>query len=255
VSVSVEAVEDASSTLLGFVPGARSHTIVAAGPDEAGVEAVAIWRVGPLGQAVGAWVVALDPTAASATTVAIDSTDFPATVESAGTEPDLAAILALCAGDLVVDWDPATIASTLDRIAAFVGAEAVATLRGHARPLTALVAEIVERRDAYQAAFEAFGRTSRSKPSPLLWPDLPPEDPSLLAKTLLGDARISGATPIAYALALATALRRVIRAWQEVETVRLRRSALRDLAEAEPLPPRWLGLLRQAAGGDGAEGR
>nr|CAH05239.1 hypothetical protein [Micromonospora echinospora] len=208
------------------MPGARGHVVLSFGPDDAGEQALAIWKLGPTGQANGAWILSLN--------------DLPESRDH------LLRVFRLVQGWCLVDWRVETAVSHLDQLRPWVPTGLVEGLRGHVVGIPALIDEIREQRQRYAEAVEEYRSGTRSKILPLEWNVTVPEDED--AERLLTPAVPDGAAPVAaQALKVAGAVRRTAALWQDTEQVRYRRSFLRTFGEPQLLPPQWLASLRTAA--------
>ncbi|MDG4810612.1 DUF6218 family protein [Micromonospora sp. WMMD1120] len=209
---------------IDYVPGARGHAVLAVGPDADGAEAVAVWRLSPTGRAGGAWVVRLDDVAK---------------------EDQLLHIMWMLQGRCLVGWDPETPVAILESVAHVLPPELVSTLRGHVLTVPELLTEIIDHRSAYAEAVDRQRALSKSKLAPLAWPSEVPDHEDLAIRLAV---QPRAASPVAgTALALTAAVTRTAQVWQDTEQARYRRKYLRALGEPQPLPPRWLAVLRAAA--------
>ena len=219
------------STAMDHVPGVRGHVVLAKGDDQTG-EALAVWRVGPTGQAGGAWITPMD-----------------LVHDDAGRSRQ---IFDLLRDRCLVDWDGKRSAGVLDRVADLLPPGLAARMASNILLFPDLINEVAEQRRRLESTVEAYRAQTTSKILPLVWPQDIPEDAQQARQLVTGNTPL-GASPVATeALALAGTLQRVCQLWQDTEQVRHRRSYLRDLGTPEPLPPTWLARLRAAAGpGDG----
>lgn len=222
----MEASENELSVPVDYVPGARGHGVLAVGPDSDGGEALAVWRLSPTGRAGGAWVLRFD--------------EF-------GRDPaQLLRVMSMLQGRCLVDWDEAMPTGVLARISEFLPAELLTTVQGNILTIPELLAEISEHRSTYAVAVEQHRANAKSKVAPLAWPTEVPDQQELLAWA--DRAHAMAASPVAAkALALTAAVASTAELWQDTEQARYRRVYLRSLGDAQPLPPRWLARLREAA--------
>jgi hypothetical protein len=223
----VGAPEHELSIPMDYVPGARGHAVLAIGRDEAGAEALAVWRVGVTGSAVGAWVLPFD-------TLQQDSAH-------------LQRLMNLVRDRCLVDWDRATPTGIVGRLTGLLPAELAAAMQRNVLAIPDLLQEVTEQRSVIAAAAEDYRRTAKSKIAPLVWPAEVPEQSELMYWATR--AQRAAVSPVAVsALAVAAGLAQTAQLWQDTEQVRYRRRYLRSLGEPQPLPPRWLARLRAAAG-------
>lgn len=223
----VEPVDDEVTAAVDYLPGVRGHAVVTMGQGADGGEALAVWRLGPTGRAVGAWVFASH--------ALVDEGDL------------LGRVIESLFGRCLVDWTADGPAQALEQIAAVVPSAAVAALRDSLVVIPDLLAEITELRQRYAGALEAHRATAKSKFGPLVWAREVP-DGFDAARRSLTPALSGVASPVAaQALGIAGALERAVELWQDTEQARYRRSYLRSLGEVQALPPRWMARLRAAA--------
>lgn len=214
-----------------FVRGARGHAVLAIGPDSDGTEALAMWRLGPTGHADGAWLMRFD--------------EIHEGVERLGQ------IVALLQDRCVIDWDRDVPVKVIDRIVDLVPAHIVDALRANVIEIPDVLVEIAEQRSSHADAVDRHRATttSKSKIAPLTWPSEVPTPQELAERSRR--TPWESAPPVAVtALQVSAAVARAAQLWQETEQARYRREYLRALGEPQPLPPRWLARLRQAAGAE-----
>ncbi|MET7750411.1 DUF6218 family protein [Micromonospora sp. NPDC005367] len=222
----MEAFESELSVPLDYVLGARGHGVLAVGPGSDGGEALAVWRLSPTGRAGGAWVVRFD--------------------ELARDPAQLRRIMSMLQGRCLVDWDETMPTDILARISEFLPAELLTTLQGNILTIPELLAEISEHRSIYAAAVEQHTASTKLKTVPLAWPSEVPDQQELLGWA--DQAHAGAASPVAVkALSLTAAVANTAELWQDTEQTRYRRVYLRSLGDPQPLPPRWLARLRDAA--------
>ncbi|MFE9958147.1 DUF6218 family protein [Micromonospora sp. NPDC005299] len=228
----VEAHEDELSAQMDYVPGARGHAVLAVGRDESGSDALAIWRLGVTGQAVGAWVLGLD---------LLDERNSY-----------FQRLMELLRDRCLVVWSSDTSAGVLDKLAGHMPARLSAAMRRNVLVLADLLEEVAEHRALIAAAAEEYRQTAKSKVAPLVWPTEIPDYSELMSRAV--GVQRSAASPVAAsALALTTGLAQIVQLWHDTEQVRYRRPHLRSFGDPRPLPPRWLARLRAAV--EGAEQR
>jgi hypothetical protein len=222
MTLASQAADDGLVAAADYVPGVRGHAVIAIGLDADGGEAIAIWRLGPTGVPVGAWVMSLD--------TARENPD------------DLRGIMTMMRGRCLVGWSTDDPVRTLDRLAAVLPPAVISGLASGVVAIPDLLAEIAEQRTRYADALEQYRSITKSKIVPLEWSrEIPP--PHTLTPRHLG-----AASPVAgQALAVAGALHAAIGLWQDTESVRYRRPYLRQLGQPQALPPRWVARLRSAA--------
>lgn len=233
---SVSSNEDLSVPV-DYVPGVRGYAILVAGRggdgDSAGdgeradAEAIAIWRLGATGHAVGAWTLRLD--------------DIEADPQH------LRDVMNLLRDRCLVDWDADRPDAALRRIEPWLPADLVSALRANLLFLPDLLQEVREHRRVCAEAVEQHRITTKSAIVPLAWSVELPEDQAR-ARRMLTPAPTAAAPVAVEALTLAGTVRRAVELWQDTEQTRYRRTYLRSLGEVQPLPPRWLAALRTAAG-------
>jgi hypothetical protein len=222
-------VEDELAVPVEHVPGARGHFVLAVGANVDDAEALAVWRLGPTGRPVGAWVIR-----------------FGDMVRKAD---HLNRVIGGQRGRCLVDWNSDIPAAALDKIARHLPATLIRALAASIVVIPDLLKEISEYRQRYTDAVESHRSTNKSKIVALSWAREVPGDPDT-ARQVLTAHRQSAASPVAgEAIRLAGALERAIDLWQDTEQVRYRRSYLRSFGEPQSLPPLWLTNLRAAAQG------
>ena len=221
----VDALEDELSVQMDYVPGARGHAVLGVGRDGSGDEALAIWRLGVTGRAVGAWVLRLDQ---------LDERNS-----------EFQKLMELLRDRCLVGWDRDTPTSILDKLAGHMPARLSAAMRRNILMLPDLLAEVAEHRTLIAAAADDYRKTAKSKVAPLVWPTEVPDHSELMSRAA-GVQRQGASEVAASALALSTGLAAVAQLWQDTEQVRYRRRYLRSLGEPRTLPPRWLARLRAA---------
>jgi hypothetical protein len=219
---------DAELTLpVDYVPGVRGHGVLAVGRDADGAESLAVWKLGPTGQAGGAWVISFS--------------------EAEADTDRLRRIFGMVQGRSLVDWaidGPLGIATKLSGL---LPADVVGDFCSHPLDIPSLLREIGEHREAYAEALERHRPTTKSKIAPLQWTEEIPDDLETVRDALTPPISTGAAPVVAQALAVAGAVRRAVELWQDTEQARYRRTYLRSLGEPQPLPPRWLATLRAAA--------
>ncbi|GAB3803109.1 DUF6218 family protein [Micromonospora zhanjiangensis] len=224
MTISVETPDNELSIPFDYVPGARGHAVLAAGEDESGSAALAVWRLGATGQAVGAWVLSMSA-------VRRDNEEFQQ-------------VMNLIRDRSLVAWDADSPMEVIGRIAPELPASLVESLRRNVLLIPDLLAEIAEQRAAITLAADEYRRTASSKVAPLMWPT---DIPSPAELRVVADEMQHPAAPVvAKALGLSAGLARVAQLWQETEQVRARRRYLRTLGDPQLLPPRWLESVRAA---------
>ncbi|MFX0594950.1 DUF6218 family protein [Melissospora conviva] len=208
-------------------PGVRGHVLFAVGPGGDGADALGLWRVGPTGRPDGAWVLTF--------------------AEITETPQRLASLLATVSGRCLVDWSDETAGSTLERLTGLLPSDRLDALRDSLIVVPDLLAEIVEQRAGYDRLVAERATATRRKAVELPWPT----EPGDVGRLQAAATRIAAtaASPVAAsALARTAAVNHLAELWHETERVRCRRKHLLALGEPQPLPPRWLGRLRAAAG-------
>lgn len=222
------------SVPMDYVPGARGYAILAAGRDGDGdgAEAIAIWRLGATGHAVGAWIFRLDE---------LD--------ELEADRERLLNVLSLLQDRCLVDWDADRPDAVLRRIEPWLPVDLVSVLRSNMLFIPDLLEEIREHRRICAEAVERHRPHTNSKLVPLAWSIELPDDQEQARRLLTPSPQPAAAPVAAEALALAGSVRRAVELWQDTEQTRYRRAYLRSLGEAQPLPPRWLATLRTAGAG------
>ncbi|MGD9525308.1 DUF6218 family protein [Pseudonocardia sp.] len=210
---------------------APGSAVLAAGEDEFGQPAVAVWQVSPDGHLTGAWVVPErdaynDPAAARRLLVSIERRALAAT--PAGAVDETVARLTGAAGiDTGRWWDKQL----------FFPVEAFQEVLGRRAEFEATV-----------AAIRGGGRTV----APLEWertfsPDDRPTTISDLAR-LAGIAAPAGAPVVVEALRTSRVLQWLIGLWTRTEQPKNRRDYLRDKhGEPDALPPAWLDAVLTAS--------
>jgi hypothetical protein len=224
---SVESVNDLAVPDLDHVQGVTGHLVVVEGEDHTGNPAVAVWHVSATGLPVGAWirpasVLARDPAAADE-------------------------LLRLTSHRALFGWDTEPGRRLWDMLGRWAGQDRVAD--PVAVLLPDVLADIAERRRAYEKAVEEHRGQSKSKPNPLIWSrDVPVAStwPDFVQAARL--PRPAAASPVAVeALHLVRAVAWAVELWHQTETVRSRRAYLTyRFGPASVLPPAWEGQLRQA---------
>ncbi|MGA3541317.1 DUF6218 family protein [Micromonosporaceae bacterium DT194] len=208
-------------------PAVRGHVLLAVGPDGDGADALGIWRVGPTGRPDGAWVLTF--------------------AEITETPQRLTSLLATVSGRSLVDWSDEAAGATLDRLAGLFPSDRLDALRSSLIVVPDLLAEIVEQRAGYDRLVAEQATAIRRKVVELPWPTEPGDVGRLQVSATRTAA--AAATPVAAsALSLTAAVAHLAELWHDTERVRCRRKHLLALGEPQPLPPRWLGRLRAAAG-------
>ncbi|MFG1916766.1 DUF6218 family protein [Micromonospora sp. NPDC048898] len=226
MSIGIEAPENELSIPIEYVPGVRGHAVLAVGPDSAGSDALAVWRLGPTGLAGGAWVVPFDE-------IDRDPEQFRR-------------IMWNVQDRCLIDWDRQTPVAVLARIADVVPAELLSRLAETILSIPELLEEISTHRSTYSTAVEQHRARVKSKIAPLAWATPMPDQEHLGAWAIKD--RFASASPVAAtALAVTAAVARTAQLWQDTEQARYRRTYLRSLGEPQPLPPLWLAQLRKAA--------
>jgi Family of unknown function (DUF6218) len=222
--------EDADDGLVAtadYVPGVRGHAVVAIGPDADRREAIAVWRLGPTGVAVGAWVMPLDIAR-----------------ENPG---DLHGIMTMVRGRCLVGWGTDDAVRTLDRLEDVLPPTVMSALASGVVAIPDLLVEIAEHRARYAEALEQYRSATKSKIIPLVWSREVPLDVEIARETLT-PRHVGAASPVAaQALEVTGALYAAIGLWQDTESLRYRRPYLRSLGLPLALPPRWMTRLRSAA--------
>lgn len=200
----------------------RGFAVLCAGPNEHDEPAIAVWHIAVGGAFTGAWIM---PQARVAT-------------------PDAArrALILLERRPLLV-WAPEPPLSVLAGLIADAGLPADTAEPWRAN-LCLVRAGLSHIRDA-RAAHAAVVHDQPTAAAALQWQyDLPATDPTELADFLPAVRRAAprSAAPVAYAaLEIATAARWCLQAWQDTESVRLRRPILRQqFGPEQPAPPPWL---------------
>ncbi|MEU7754294.1 DUF6218 family protein [Micromonospora sp. NPDC049171] len=226
MSIGIEAPENQLSIPIEYVPGVRGHAVLAVGPDSAGSEALAAWRLGPTGLAGGAWVMSFDQ------------------IER---DPEqLRRIMWNVQDRCLIDWNSQTPVTVLERIADVIPAELLSRLADTVLTIPELLEEISTHRSAYSAAVEQHRTRVKSKIAPLAWATQMP-DQEHLGTWAIRDRSATASPVAAAALAVTAAVARTAQLWQDTEQARYRRTYLRSLGEPQPLPPLWLAQLRKAA--------
>ena len=225
MTIALESRDADSGGALDYLPGVRGHAVLVTGPGADGEEALAVWALGALGTATGAWVLPL-----------------------AELDGSLFAVMKMVRGRCLVGWTEQSATDSLEKVEAALPAALVTRLRAGGLAIPSLLAETREHRTRCTAALTAYSATAASKIAPLKWArDLPDEGDEAAA---LSPRHVYAASPVAAtALTLARSLSRAIDLWQETEEARYRRPYLRSLGEQQLLPPRWLARLRAAESG------
>lgn len=206
-----------------YVPGVRGYAVLTAGPDEAGHDSLAVWRLGSTGQAVGAWVLRLDHAA-----------DDPGLLRS---------VLTSLTGRAVVDWTADAPAAALERVTPLLGDDTTTALAARIVLIPDLLTEIAEHRVRYAEALEAYRAGAKSKIAPFTWTSEVPATPQE-AREQLSPEQPAAASPVAAAaLTIAGAVERAVELWTDTEQIRYRRPYLRVLGDPQVLPPRWRARL------------
>lgn len=207
----------------GAGPGARGHVVVAVDADTTGTRSAAVWHVTCDGALSGAWV-------------------FP---YPDGLDVDSARLLLLLAERrALVGFRVDEALGHLQRAADVLGTVLPRAFADGALDLAVLSEETTTARRKLAEAVIERGRNTGSKLQQLDWsariPDTFPANPITTLETL-GLAVPDGPPVVVKALGSARALRWHIRAWQETESVRVRRKYLHPYGgpEARPLPPNW----------------
>jgi hypothetical protein len=227
MTLAADAGDDEQITAIDYVPGVRGHAVITVGPDGDGAEALAVWRLGPTGVAVGAWILSLDA-----------ARNDPAALHG---------IMTMLRGRCLVGWSADDSVKSLHRVAGLVAPTMIDRLSDGVVTIPDLLAEIAECRKRYLGTLERYRSTTKSKIVPLTWARDVPLDVQA-ARLALTPHRAWTASPVAaQAVALAGALHQAIGLWQDTEGLRYRRSYLRSLGQPRALPPRWMARLRSAA--------
>ena len=214
-----------------YVPGVRGFAVLVVGPDGDGDEALAIWRLGATGHAVGAWIFRLGQVEANL--------------------GRLLNVLALLRDRCVVDWDADRPDAALRRIEPWLPADQVPAFRSNRLFLPDLLSQVREHRKTCAEAVERHRLNTKSALVPLSWGVDLPEDPAG-ARRVLAPSPVAAVPVAAEALSLVGSVRRAVELWQDTEQTRYRRTYLRSLGEVRPLPSNWLAALRAAADGTAA---
>lgn len=214
-----------------YVPGARGYAVLVAGRDGGGHEAIAIWRLGVTGHAVGAWIFRLDDLA----------TD----------QERLLNVVSLLRDRCVVDWKADRPDAVLRLLEQWLPVDLVTALRSNRLFIPDLLCEVREHRRACVEAVERHRPNTKSTLAPLAWSVELPDDLAQ-ARLVLTPSPMTAVPVAAEALTLVGTVRRAVELWQDTEQTRYRRAYLRSLGEVQPLPPRWLAVLRRAADGTAA---
>lgn len=203
----------------------RGLAVLCSGRTEFSQPAIAVWHIALSGAFTGSWVMP----------------------QAQVGEADAARLaLILLERRALLAWDPeqplAVLAGLID--AAGLLADTANPWEEHLCRVSEALSQIQRARAAHEAALK-----DQPNAAPLHWKlALPLTDPAALADFLPAVRRAAphSAAPVTYnALELATVARWCLHAWQETETVRLRRPVLcQQFGPEQPAPPAWIAALR-----------
>jgi hypothetical protein len=129
MTLAADAGDDEQITAIDYVPGVRGHAVITVGPDGDGAEALAVWRLGPTGVAVGAWILNLDA-----------ARNDPAALHG---------IMTMLRGRCLVGWSADDSVKSLHRVAGLVAPTMIDRLSDGVVTIPDLLAEIAECRKRY----------------------------------------------------------------------------------------------------------
>ena len=210
---------------------APGSAVLAAGEENTGRQAVAVWQISPEGHPTGSWVVAQE--------------DAYGKVDAARQ------LLVNIERRALVAADPDTLDDVVSRLTAVAGIDADGWWPKQCFSPTDAFTDVLTRRAEFQATIAAVRQMGRNV-APLRWDRAFPTDlhPTSVAELqqLAGVGRVAGAPVIVEALQMSRMLRWFIALWTQTEQVKNRREYIRDEhREPQALPPSWLTAVTTAS--------
>lgn len=215
--------ENVSATAMLAVP-VRDSAVVAAGVDEHGEDALAVWQFSAQGMPTGARVISQ---------------------QEAFTSPELARLLlSILERRAITAHTPSELVGIIERLSATAGVDVSQWWGKHVFSSLDVFGDVLDRRERYGQTVTAARQGGRNvtdlgwrhdySVTPL------PQDFAALHR-LAGLATSPGAPVVSEVLTVCSVLRWLIEVWQETEHVKNRRSYVFDAHGApEVLPPSWL---------------